>query len=837
MHRLRTLSLGCLACAVFLVSGVCGQQAQLVANGKAATALVDLTEHDSSATAFCVRSDGVFVTNYHVVEDLSDDATFELVLGSGTDQEKIVTVYVVAIDEENDLAILKTKKKGRFKAMKVGDDSKLFETADLFVFGFPFGKGLSVKPDAYPAMSVNRGAVTAIRKEDGNVKLIQFDADVNPGNSGGPVCNAAGEVVGVVSFGLESTELNFAIPSRKVLALLRRPIVTRKLPVITGGNMGRRVPISVVVKEFVEPIPDATVRLEVSVDGADPRKIGLTRDKDTYSGTFIPNSKAGNGGVSLDVQKGLETKSIKVADITIAIGEDLVYLSDVVSIKALADSTVSVSLVTGKRLKGAMGKGAMVMDVTGERHSLTDATEVLVHSLRPAPRVTYTLVVKSGDLELTREDIRASGVSGNGFASEKPAAKPYSGGLKKINLPTEIANVTLAAGGRMLLIELPGAEKLAVFDANKGAIVATIPLPWNALVVGSLEFVHIIDQSRNVIERWSLTSFQKERSAGIPFAHKVVAAAAGHASRTAILVRFGRGPRVRNSYGMIDQLSMEALDLKITNMGRMSSNQPMCMSSDAFGRLFLVTSNRGGAAEYVWPTGTTIATGRASVDGYGLPTADGTLIATATGMSRSILVAAGIAVSARGACIPSTHPRLYISLPESRAAMRGTDPGPAKLRSVVPSSDVLPLPALELGVITDTVPLMTLGKRVYYFAGARLLLSIPFKTDRELVLQPFDVTRELGNAQQDAFFLLSTAASEFRAGKTWTYNCRVLSTRGAVRFRLSEGPKGMSVSADGVVKWKVPSKFAEPKVLVRISIMDPSGETIRDAFVLQQPTR
>src|SRR5207342_871856 len=122
---------------------------------------------------------------------------------------------VIGVRPEHDLAVL--------KAAKIPDDlpaATLRSTADLAVgdevvaVGFPFGIG----------PSVSAGVISGLRREyharggKSLTNLIQFDAAVNPGNSGGPLVTADGEVVGIVTGLLNPTEhrvfigIGFAVP-------------------------------------------------------------------------------------------------------------------------------------------------------------------------------------------------------------------------------------------------------------------------------------------------------------------------------------------------------------------------------------------------------------------------------------------------------------------------------------------------------------------------------------------------------------------------------------------------------------------------------------------------
>lgn len=130
-----------------------------------------------------LRSDGLALTAAHVVDkSTSLEATFS--------DGKRYPVEIVMKDSAKDYAVLKIRGSG-FKAPAIGRAKSLDLGDDLIVIGSP--KGLK--------FSVSKGIVSALRDNH-----IQTDAAINPGNSGGPVFTSDGKLVGIVNFGLKSTE-------------------------------------------------------------------------------------------------------------------------------------------------------------------------------------------------------------------------------------------------------------------------------------------------------------------------------------------------------------------------------------------------------------------------------------------------------------------------------------------------------------------------------------------------------------------------------------------------------------------------------------------------------
>lgn len=152
-------------------------------------------------SGFIVAADGLVLTNAHVVDGASE------VKVKLTDRREFAA-KVVGMDAKTDIAVLKIEARG-LPAVKIGDASALRPGEWVVAIGAPFGF----------ENSVTAGIVSAKGRslpDAAYVRFIQTDVAVNPGNSGGPLFNLAGEVVGINSQILSQTGgyqgLSFAIP-------------------------------------------------------------------------------------------------------------------------------------------------------------------------------------------------------------------------------------------------------------------------------------------------------------------------------------------------------------------------------------------------------------------------------------------------------------------------------------------------------------------------------------------------------------------------------------------------------------------------------------------------
>ena len=154
--------------------------------------VVQVTTASGSASGFIITSDGLVVTNEHVVSGQSSVGVW-LTNGRRYDAD------VLEQDTTSDLALLRIDGGGSFDTIAVGDPNTVRMGDEVLALGFPLADKIGTN------LTVTRGIVSSTRVEDG-VQLLQTDASLNPGNSGGPLVNRDGEVIGVNASKIEETD-------------------------------------------------------------------------------------------------------------------------------------------------------------------------------------------------------------------------------------------------------------------------------------------------------------------------------------------------------------------------------------------------------------------------------------------------------------------------------------------------------------------------------------------------------------------------------------------------------------------------------------------------------
>jgi serine protease Do len=365
-------------------------------------------------SGFIMSEDGYVLTNAHVVEG-ADTVTVKL-----TDRREF-TAKVIGVDKRTDVALVKIDAKN-LPALKMGDPSKVRVGEWVAAIGSPFGF----------ENSVTSGIVSAKGRslpDESYVPFIQTDVAVNPGNSGGPLFNLDGEVIGINSQIYSRTGgymgVSFAIPIDLALNIADQIKTHGK---VTRGQLGVRIqPISgELAKSF--GLQEAKGALVAAVDpDSAAAKAGLKagdvivefdgRRVDEFSALppLVAATKPGAKTNVVYLRDGKEHKttvavgeapSEKVAQASTAGGKGearkmsslglSVSELDARERKALGvDGGVKVERAQGPAAKSGIRAGDVIVGVNGLR--ITD-TDDLGKTLEQAPKgAPLALLVKRGD--------------------------------------------------------------------------------------------------------------------------------------------------------------------------------------------------------------------------------------------------------------------------------------------------------------------------------------------------------------------------------------------------------------------------------------------------------
>lgn len=186
----------------FVPIGVSASRKYTKGVGKAVASTVTISSDNGFGSGFIISEDGFVVSNYHVIADTGD---YKIRFADGVEKP----FEVVRVSKIYDLALLKVDTTG-LNPLKVSRDTTIELASDIYAIGTSSAEDLG--------QTITRGIVSAMRRKMDS-ELIQTDASVNGGNSGGPLVNKDGEVVGVVTsklFGFSVDGVAFGIPAYEI---------------------------------------------------------------------------------------------------------------------------------------------------------------------------------------------------------------------------------------------------------------------------------------------------------------------------------------------------------------------------------------------------------------------------------------------------------------------------------------------------------------------------------------------------------------------------------------------------------------------------------------------
>lgn len=386
---------------------------------------------NSLGSGFIIDTDGTVVTNNHVIADADE---INVILNDGTK----IKAELVGRDKKSDLAVLKfTPPEKKLTAVKFGDSDKLRLGEWVIAIGNPFSLGGTVTAGIVSARNrdINSGPYD---------NYIQTDAAINRGNSGGPLFNLDGEVIGVntaiISPSGGSIGIGFAVPSKTVMGVVEQ---LRQYKEVRRGWLGVR--IQQVTDEIAESLNIKPVRgaLVAGVDdkgpakpaGIEPGDVVIKFDgKDIKEMKDLPRAVADTAvGKAVDViiiRKGKEEtrkvtlgrledgeKPIEASAKTTgpaeaekpatqkALGLDLASLSKELRTRYKIKETVKGVVVvnvdaTSDAAEKRLGAGDVIVEVAQEAVANAADVKKRVDQLKKDGKKSVLLLVANGDGEL-----------------------------------------------------------------------------------------------------------------------------------------------------------------------------------------------------------------------------------------------------------------------------------------------------------------------------------------------------------------------------------------------------------------------------------------------------
>lgn len=275
----------------------------------------------AEGSGIIMSSDGYILTNNHIINSADSSIYYEVSEATNVyvylyNDETPYEAKIIGTDEETDLAVIKIDKTD-LTPVEVGDSDSIKIGEFAMAIGNPLGMESSVTSGIISA--VNR----TVSGSDGNThNLIQTDAAINAGNSGGALINSEGKVIGINTLKLSGSGIEgmgFAIPINDTIDIYNQLVNTGKVKRpyigITGQNLDSvtakrySLPTGVYVNEVQENGPAASSGLKVgdiitALDGEEVSSMDELID--------LKNSKNIGDEITLKVYRGGKTEEIKI---------------------------------------------------------------------------------------------------------------------------------------------------------------------------------------------------------------------------------------------------------------------------------------------------------------------------------------------------------------------------------------------------------------------------------------------------------------------------------------------------------------------------------------------
>jgi serine protease Do len=353
----------------------------------------------SLGSGFVIDPSGLIVTNNHVIEGADE------IIINFTDGTKLKVTKILGHDPKTDLALLKVEPKEPLKAVTFGDSSKMRVGDWVMAIGNPFGLGGTV---TVGIVSATKRDINAGPYDD----FIQTDAAINRGNSGGPLFNMDGQVIGVNTAIISPTGgsigIGFAVPSNSAIQVIDQ---LKEYGETRRGWLG--VHVQNVTEEIADSLglkhPEGALVAQVSPNspaaaaGLKPSDVILKFDGQAIDDMRDLPKAVASTPIGKDVAVEL-LRSGQTVDVTVKVGR----LPEQDDVEDAADQGGDSDLVEPQREELLGLSLAPLTDELRNQYGIGDTVEgVIITEVKPdSPAAKKN--VKPGDVivEVTQEKVR-----------------------------------------------------------------------------------------------------------------------------------------------------------------------------------------------------------------------------------------------------------------------------------------------------------------------------------------------------------------------------------------------------------------------------------------------
>lgn len=845
------------------------EPAQIVRQTKDALLLLKGPRHGLFGTAFCIESSGLFVVSRGLV---NLKVGSELILIRHPDEPDMTQIRarIIRSEPKSQFVLLEADVKD-FPSIPLGDDQTLFETMVVTAYGFPaFPAGRLLANDTrYPSVTVTAASISALRKSNGSLQTINFGngRTANLWGHGGPVVDGEGKVIGVLYTSKVGGPTS-AIPVTELKKALQSPVISFQTTSLDEADSHTKRQFTAIVRSLDKPMKDRRVKMEFRSDHSEPRQfdaISLDERKFVVDAELVPQSPS---LVNVDVEFPSGTVRGRIVDRQVKVGNDSVSLSQIRRIDFGPNGAPpDVVLENQTRHDGVAGLEKFEIELGGANTTI-NLDRAIRLSVEPIPAlvsdVEYRVIVlerdeiiseTSGRITIiptqlvpadamipansaSQEDVENSAkVAPANVPPETqpepsvkppvsiigppppvvlpPLTPPELGSVPKIvQIPTAIDEIVVGAGGRLLCLHLKKYQQMAIFDVSQAKLIKVLPLASNDITYAagaSKLFVGYRDLKR--IQRYDLTTLERETVVSAPEGGIGTLAIGARATAPLILLASRDAKR---SY-QIDPVSLQAEPFAWHGWGGGAAGPDRIHLSLDGSTAVACGGSWGGIEVATFAEGKVISRKSGSfVMGHTFVAGNGELVFPFEGgiLSPDLVNAIkGI----DGVPFPAVDFDYSLALSKDNALIlfNNNDPKPLVMLRDIPEighGAVLPLP-----------------QRILLIPKAKVLVTVGEGRNR-LVLRRFDLNEALEKEGIDYLFVESTPLRVATRGIAYRYPIQVRSRKGQVKFSLTAGPEGMTISNDGVVDWNVTESELGKEATVAVQITDASEQQASHTF-------
>lgn len=856
----------------------------------------------SVGSGFLATADGLVYTNRHVAVPPDDTIKGSILLvgvPSAKDPDvleyyRAETVYAPPKKDDLDFAVLKIARKGgaEFRPLPLAAE-KLDLGSEVAALGFP--RVL----DAQPNLSFTKGSVSVGRVRLGDRSYYQTDAAVNPGNSGGPLLNAKGEAVGIVTlkkkdasnigFALHLAEVKDAAEQAARLAAKVAPepgpLDPKSMPVAAGiapkkdnwdvvaGTLREQKGLLVIDNNGGEywvaskdPLPqDFQLVIQCHVDllvgnqRLQPSQRSILRTLCVRFDT--PDTKT-----MVMEQKGTLLKFTHDRLLLYKEGgadaEKVVLKGNpnepfvLVITRQGADLTVAVDGEVILRHRDEKPFAGGHKFCLGGYLSRMVIGEVSVTKLEPVKGITPVPLPGEPKVPVTgpvtpKEPVKAATpvavapkVPATGSITP-PAVNPGAAVAagKTVDLPGKVGAVAVGGAGRFVCLYIPTERKVAVFDATLQKVVKYLPVPAErVLLAAGAEKVFVVIPDERVVQRWDLKTLEKDKTAELDGKGVITAARVGSAAAGPLWVVEG------TQLTAVDTATFRAIELKVDVPALPGVGEGLCVSADGttlgswdFGRSpsGFTVFRLSGQSLRVHEKGDSVGHLTPGPDGRVIHTGVGRFAPDGTVIGQRDGEAFGRAPQGVAYSFPAAEGgSVYVNL----TLGRHDPPEPRSLcvrwADGQKVADMVGVPLDKLDVWDRE--LIGNDLRFSLIPSAKVLVVLA-PTNDKLQLYPFDLDAALEKSGKDYLLVEPLPPTPAVRGETFAQALAVRSKKGGVKVKLESGPAGMTVTPEGRFEWAVPGDFADQETKILLTVSDASGREVLHSFKLSvrdpQPQR